>query len=232
MSERDFNRKVGQMQNILIPAAEKAAGHALLATDRLRITKLIREGLADPDPRKLEELGRLVTPKAPTARPGFTETVKPKTTPVAEQAPAATQPAPKNPLVEERVRAELLARCQAARPILGRGLTAEEQADLEATIRERFGAAFAQGADASGSRAFGEAAMAGKLGPAKSPGFASPVLRSAADVAESVGGLVFTDVGDIGQLPLVDGDAAFHAAMTQFARSVSFGAQRLEAAEA
>jgi hypothetical protein len=226
MSEREFNRKVCDVQAILIPAAEKAKGHALLPRERQRITTLIRESLADADPRKMQELVALVIPKTTTVRPGFTETTTGKA--LTEQAPAGA--APQNPLVEERVHAELFQRCQAGRRMFGRGLTTAEEKDLEQAIRERFGESFAKGPGTAAGSSFGRAVMEGKLGSAKCPGLRRPMLQTAAEITEAaaVPGVDAASLHEIGHLPLLGRDECFQDAMTAFAATVPFGAQRLD----
>jgi hypothetical protein len=238
MSEREFNKKVGALQNILIPAAEKAAGHPLLATERMTITKLIRESLADPDPRKVAELQRFVTPKTPAVHSAFTEGgVLDQARRVIAEADVAGAGAtkPTNPLVEERVQAELLQRSLSARGMLGRGLTLEEEADLAEAIRDKFGAVFAQEADVSRPNFFGEAVLAGRFGPNNSPGLAPPQVRTAAQISEDVAVLpgqsaaaLKAEMNRVARLTTVEGTEAFADHMLAFARTVPFGAARLD----
>ena len=107
MPATKFDKDVSALQNAMIPAVEKAAGHALLPSDRYAITKLIRESLVNPEPGKVAELKAWVTPKAAPAR-SFTETAK--VTGFLEQAPAVPSPAPSAPtntLLEESIKADL-----------------------------------------------------------------------------------------------------------------------------
>jgi hypothetical protein len=63
----------------------------------------------------------------------------------------------------------------------------------------------------TGRYAFGEAAMAGRLGAARSPGLAP--LRTVPRVSESA----VAGFSELGRMPRVEGDEAFHRAMVDVA---------------
>lgn len=145
---------------------------------------------------------------------------------------AATAPAVvKDPATEKRIHAELTRGARVGRQMLGRGLTTEEQKDLEATIRERLDIAAVLTESASASPAnhrhsFGEAALAGSLGANRSPGMNRPVARTATQIRESVRSEGLTDRTTRELASLTDED--FRDRMLTFASSVPFGAQRLD----
>jgi hypothetical protein len=137
-------------------------------------------------------------------------------TPVAE---AAKGPAPDKAVKEELVRA-----CRVARIMLGRGPTAAEQADLESTIRARAVSTLTE----TGPLAFGHAVQEGRLGAARSPGLAAPVVRTVAQITESAGNFSPETSKLATQLPAFQRDEIFDQAMVDFARTVPFGARRLD----
>ncbi len=130
----EFDRHVAETLNVAMPAAEAAAGHALLPSERLEVVGLVRQALLRGDTSSIEALKRRCG--------AFTETTPPAAT-LTEAAPTTSAPvaAKRDPAYEKAIRTELLQRCQVGRLLVGRALTAEEQADLEQAIRERAAAA-------------------------------------------------------------------------------------------
>jgi hypothetical protein len=137
-------------------------------------------------------------------------------TPVAESA--------KGPGDEKGVKEELVRACRVARLMLGRGPTAAEQADLETTIRARAVPTLTE----TGPLAFAHAVMEGRLGAARSPGFAPPVVRTVKEITESAGNFSPETSKLSDQLPAFKRDEIFDQAMVDFARTVPFGARRLD----
>jgi len=214
MPATKFDKDVSALQNVMIPAAEKAAGHALLPSDRYAITKLIRESLVNPEPGKVAELKAWVTPKAAPAR-SFTETAK--VTGFLEQAPAVPSPAPSAPtntLLEESIKAELPYLRQRAHDMLLRNLTPEEDKDLENTLRQRL-------AGTTKVTNIGESLMA--RGRHKSPFFAPG--HTAAQISESAAKLPDeAEMAAISRLPRCESAEAFRAALQKF--PLSLGGKR------
>ena len=187
--------------NVAMPKAEaraKAAGRALLATERAEVARLVRESLSG-NAQSLEAL------KVWTG------------TPVTETA--------KGPEHEKAVKEELVRACRVLRLMEGRGPTAAEQADLEKTIRER---AVPRTLTETGPLAFGHAVQEGRLGAPRSPGLAPPAVRTVKQITEDAGEFS-PEVSKLGtSLPAFQRDEIFHQGMVDFARTVPFGAKRLD----
>jgi hypothetical protein len=230
-------------QALIMPLAEKALGFAVLTERRPAITKSIAEAVDDPSGKKLAGLTQMFTAlaktppaKAPAVRAAFTEAgVLDEARRLVAEAEAAAAAKPKNPVVEQRVKAELFQRSQVARRMLGRGLTLPEQQDLEQAISERFGESFAGTTEVTGPYAFGEAVLAGRLGPNNSPGIAPPQVRTSSQISEDAA--VFSgqsvaalkaEMNRVARLTTVEGIEAFGDHILAFARTVPFGAQRLD----
>lgn len=108
--------------------------------------------------------------------------------------------------------------------MLGRPLTREEGADLETALRERLA-----GAPTGGSLDFGEAVLAGRLGPVRSPGLAPRRPTRGAIVEDGLAsGFTAATEGQLGRMPVVESREAFERLLVDFARTVPFGAKRLD----
>jgi hypothetical protein len=236
MPASEFDKRVAAVQNVLIPEAERFAGHPLLPTERYTITKLIRESLREPDDRiKVAQLKEWVTPKV---RSSFTEggVITSAASHLLEQAPTAAPPAPKglledeltkarrliaeadakpkNALVEESVKAELPYWRRVAREQLGVHLTLEQDRDLEETLRQRL-------AGTAKVTNIGESLMA--RGRHKSPFFRAPA--TVAQVSKNAGTLPDeAEMAAIARMPLLEGAEAFRAALERF--PLSLGGKR------
>ncbi len=200
MTTTKFLEDVSVVLNVAMPRAEaraKGAGRVLLATERAEVARLVRECLSG-NAQSLEAL------KAWTG------------TPAAESA--------KGPEHEKAVREELVRACQVLRLMQGRGPTAAEQADLEKTIRER---AVPRTLTETGPLAFGHAVMEGRLGAARSPGLAAPVVRTVKQITESAGDFS-PEVSKLGtSLPAFRRDELKDQAMLELAWTTSFGGRKL-----
>jgi hypothetical protein len=187
--------------NVAMPAAErkaKAAGRILQPSERAEVARLVRESLSG-------NANALAALKTWTG------------TPVAEVA--------KGPGHEKAVKEELVRACRVLRLMVGRGPTAAEQADLEKTIRERWAPRVLT---ETGPLAFGHAVQEGRLGGGRSPGLAAPVVRTVAQITESAGTFSPETAQLATQLPAFQRDDIYNAAMVDFARTVPFGAKRLD----
>jgi hypothetical protein len=106
--------------------------------------------------------------------------------------------------------------------MLGRPLSIAEGVDLAQAVRERVKTSRI---GESAVTSFGEAAMSGRFGDARSPGLNRAPARTAPQLRESVAVPGVTDV-TARSLAAMD-DTDFHRSMIDYAAAVPFGARRL-----